>query len=211
MGGLTGGSKLSCLIGGPKLTSEMCKKISWDLVKFFPTPALIAILVTIPLCTKSATGKIWKHGCSKTQSCSQSHETHWSLVISSLTLTLPFDYAYQPALSWLSTDSLADLRGAPGTCTRPLGPISFIFMQFSRKIWPNNRLVPPPWGLTPPSFWEILDPPLRLDKNYLVRLELLKANWFPRANTGFSHRVRSNFFCWKQIQASSNRAHSNSL
>ena len=31
-----------------------------------------------------------------------------------------------------------------------LGPISFIFMQFSEKNWPNNRLTPPPCGLTPP-------------------------------------------------------------
>ena len=34
------------------------------------------------------------------------------------------------------------------------GPISFIFMQFSGKFWPNDRLTPPP------PVWEILDSPL---------------------------------------------------
>ena len=46
----------------------------------------------------------------------------------------------------------------PGT--PPLVPNSFIFMQFSGKNWLNNRLVPPPWKLAPPTVWEILDPPL---------------------------------------------------
>ena len=52
--------------------------------------------------------------------------------------------------------ALADLRGRQGRVP-PLGPDSFIFMQFSVKIWPNDRLVPPPWKLAnhPPSgkFW----------------------------------------------------------
>ena len=39
--------------------------------------------------------------------------------------------------------------GAQGTRV-VLGPISFIFMQFLGKIWPNNRLAPPPWGLVAP-------------------------------------------------------------
>ena len=56
---------------------------------------------------------------------------------------------------------VVDLRGVPRTHT-PLGPISFIFRQFSGKIWPNNRFAPTPWKLTPPAppVWEILDPPL---------------------------------------------------
>ena len=53
------------------------------------------------------------------------------------------------------TSSLADLRGGRAP---PLGPSSFIFMQFSEKIWPNNGLAPPPWRLAPPV-GEILDPP----------------------------------------------------
>ena len=32
----------------------------------------------------------------------------------------------------------------------PLGPNSFIFMQFLGKFGQNNRLAPPPWGLAPP-------------------------------------------------------------
>ena len=40
----------------------------------------------------------------------------------------------------------------------PLGPISFTFIQFSGKIWPNNRLALP-FGLAP-RVSEILDPPL---------------------------------------------------
>ena len=43
---------------------------------------------------------------------------------------------------------------------RPLSPISFIFMQFLRKIWLNNKLASPHLGLAPP--WEILDPPLEV-------------------------------------------------
>ena len=44
----------------------------------------------------------------------------------------------------------------------PLGPNSFIFMQFSVKIWSYNRLAPPPphLGSWYPLVWEILDPPL---------------------------------------------------
>ena len=35
-----------------------------------------------------------------------------------------------------------------------LSPISFIYKQFSAKIWPNNRLGPAS------SLWKILNPPL---------------------------------------------------
>ena len=46
--------------------------------------------------------------------------------------------------------SLADPRGAPGMrVPPPLGPIFFIFMQFSVKIDQNNRLAPPPLGFAP--------------------------------------------------------------
>ena len=45
--------------------------------------------------------------------------------------------------------SIGGSRGHQGRAPS-LGPISFIFMQFSVKIWLNNRLTPPPWGLTPP-------------------------------------------------------------
>ena len=38
-----------------------------------------------------------------------------------------------------------------GRDARPLDPISFIFMQFSGKTWPNNRLASPPWRLAPSS------------------------------------------------------------
>ena len=43
-----------------------------------------------------------------------------------------------------------DPRGCQGPVPFPLDPISFIFMQFSGNIWPNNSLAPPPWGLVPP-------------------------------------------------------------
>ena len=38
-------------------------------------------------------------------------------------------------------------------------PISFIFIQFSQKLLPNNTFLPQTQGLVPP-IWEILDPPL---------------------------------------------------
>ena len=41
----------------------------------------------------------------------------------------------------------------------PLGPISFIFMPFSEKNWPNNRFLSTLLGLEHP-IWEILDPRL---------------------------------------------------
>ena len=45
--------------------------------------------------------------------------------------------------------AVADLRGHQG-CASPLpGPISFIFMQFSGKNWPNNRVLAQPLGLAP--------------------------------------------------------------
>ena len=57
---------------------------------------------------------------------------------------------------------LADIRGALGT-RPPLGPISFIFMQFLTKILPNNRFLGQTQGLAPapPPVMEILDPPLK--------------------------------------------------
>ena len=42
----------------------------------------------------------------------------------------------------------------------PLGPISFIFMQFSAKILPNNRFASTSQGLATPM-WEILNLPLK--------------------------------------------------
>ena len=41
--------------------------------------------------------------------------------------------------------------GAPGMRS-PLGPNSFIFMQLSGRVWPNNRLAPLPWMLAPPPY-----------------------------------------------------------
>ena len=40
--------------------------------------------------------------------------------------------------------ALVDLRGVSKT---PPGPASLIFMQFSGKIWLNDRLAPLPWVL----------------------------------------------------------------
>ena len=45
--------------------------------------------------------------------------------------------------------TLADLGGRASPPSS-LGPNSFNFMQFSVKIWPNNRLAPTPWKLAPP-------------------------------------------------------------
>ena len=48
------------------------------------------------------------------------------------------------------------IQGAP-----PLGPISFLFMQFKAKILLIDRFLPQSLGLrTPPPGWEILDAPL---------------------------------------------------
>ena len=46
--------------------------------------------------------------------------------------------------------SIADPRGSPGK-RLPLGPVSFIFMQLSTKIFPNNRFSDQTSGLAPPS------------------------------------------------------------
>ena len=55
---------------------------------------------------------------------------------------------------------LADRGGGDATDVRPLfGPISFIFMQFTATILPNNRFLAQIQWLAP-SVWEILDPPL---------------------------------------------------
>ena len=58
---------------------------------------------------------------------------------------LPGRWIHYCILLW----SLADLRGAPGTCAPPGGPNSFIFMQFSAKIWKIIAILgvgAPPWG-----------------------------------------------------------------
>ena len=55
--------------------------------------------------------------------------------------------------------SLADPGGRAGTRASPLGSISFIFMQFSAKIFSNNRFFAKGQGLAP-LVWEILDPPV---------------------------------------------------
>ena len=48
--------------------------------------------------------------------------------------------------------TLADPMGARGTRDPRLGLISFIFMQFLGKSWPNNRLAPLSlWGSRPSS------------------------------------------------------------
>ena len=53
--------------------------------------------------------------------------------------------------SFSSTNlSLAD-RGGVALGTRSPGPISFIFMQFSTKILPNNRFSPPNHEFAPPE------------------------------------------------------------
>ena len=49
------------------------------------------------------------------------------------------------------------IGGSKGGCqgrAPPLGPISFIFMQFSGEIWRNNKLAPSPQGLAPGSATE---------------------------------------------------------
>ena len=56
-----------------------------------------------------------------------------------------------------SYEAVADLRGRQGR--PPVGPNSFIFMQFSSKKLKNNRLAHPFWELAHPLS-KILDPPL---------------------------------------------------
>ena len=48
------------------------------------------------------------------------------------------------------TESIRGCKGAPGTRPPP-GSKFFHFHAVFGKIWPNNRLAPPPWGLTLPS------------------------------------------------------------
>ena len=50
-------------------------------------------------------------------------------------------------------EPLLDSRGRSGR-ESPFGPVYFIFMQFSGKIWPI---------IDPPPVWKILDPPLRAE------------------------------------------------
>ena len=57
------------------------------------------------------------------------------------------------------SQSIGISKGAPVTLS-PLGPVSFISMQFSAKILLNDRFLPQTQGLVPP-FWDILDPPLQ--------------------------------------------------
>ena len=52
----------------------------------------------------------------------------------------------------------------------PLGPVSFVFMQFSAQMLPNNEFLPQTQGLAPP-IWEILDPPLYSDTHRVTLLE----------------------------------------
>ena len=61
-------------------------------------------------------------------------------------------YVGKPKTQHKTAFTVADLRGPLGT-RLPLGPNSFIFVQFLGKIGLNNRLTPPP-------VLEILDPPL---------------------------------------------------
>ena len=53
-------------------------------------------------------------------------------------------------------------------CTPP-GEISFIFMQFSAKILPNNRILFQIQGFAPAPAWEILGPPLTLLLNSIAQ------------------------------------------
>ena len=63
-------------------------------------------------------------------------------------------------------------EGSLGTAR---GPISFIFMQFSVKILPNNRFLPQTRGLVSlSSVWDILDPPFVLVDGWVRR-------WFDMA------------------------------
>ena len=58
----------------------------------------------------------------------------------------------ETTLQWsrLTFSALVDPReGVPGKCPAPLGPISFIFMQFSAKIFSNNRFLAQTQGLAP--------------------------------------------------------------
>ena len=65
----------------------------------------------------------------------------------------------------------------------PLSPVSFILMQFSEILLSNNRLVPPPLGLTPLFgkswiwHWLVLLTPIRSDPH---------GARFPLSNTGKS-------------------------
>ena len=52
------------------------------------------------------------------------------------------------------TIALADPRSRQGRT--PIGPISFIFMQFSAKLSSNNRFSAQSQALVPPYVWEIL-------------------------------------------------------
>ena len=54
--------------------------------------------------------------------------------------------------------TIVDPRGRTPLAA-PLGPISFLFLQFSAKIWPNNWLAHPHLGLAH-LLLEVLDPPL---------------------------------------------------
>ena len=49
-----------------------------------------------------------------------------------------------------SFQSRAHGGGVPGMRPTPLGPNSFIFMQFSAKILQNNGLAQSPWELASP-------------------------------------------------------------
>ena len=58
-----------------------------------------------------------------------------------------------------------DSTGEGAATSAPLGPISFSFLQFSGKIWPNNGLAPAPLGLTSLHLGNLGSP---LDRIYLT-------------------------------------------
>ena len=67
-----------------------------------------------------------------------------------------------------------------GRDARAAGRISFILMQFSAEILPNNRFLPQTQGLAPPpppsGKWEILDLPLMIYVSCRVPPGLIEFN-----------------------------------
>ena len=106
------------------------------------------------------------------------------------------------------TKGIGGSRGCRQGRAPLLGPNYFIFMQFSVKTWPINRLAPPPWKLVPPPVWEILDPPLKgkLLLGFLLLFIEVAHPWFHRRGWGhqtiiwpnFSHNLHENERNWTQ-------------